>query len=74
MEELECRWAGTYFVDYMGGMLWVLLVERHRYEPYDAFEVVEGDWQEGFRSIASAHVASGVYTVRLSAGCRCAAV
>jgi hypothetical protein len=57
LEEFESRGARTHPVDYVGGLLWVLLVERHRYEPYDAFEVVEGDWQERLRGIVSALVA-----------------
>lgn len=46
LEEFESRGIGAYIVDYVGCVLWGLLVEGNRYESYDAFEMVEGDGQE----------------------------
>jgi hypothetical protein len=47
MEKLESRGVGTHSINYLGGLLWLLLVEGHRYESYDVVEVVESDRSEG---------------------------
>jgi hypothetical protein len=52
MEKLESRGVGTHSINYVGGLLWLLLVEGHRYESYDAFEMVEGYGSEGVRSVS----------------------
>jgi hypothetical protein len=47
LEKLESRGLGTHLVDDVGCVLWVLLVEGHRYESYDVLEVVESDGSQG---------------------------
>jgi hypothetical protein len=47
LEELQpCR-LGRHPVDYVGNLLWLLLVEGHRYEPFDSLTVVEGYRSQG---------------------------
>lgn len=48
MEEFESCRSGRHFVDDVGYLLRLLLVERHRHESYDTFQVVEGHWSQRF--------------------------
>jgi hypothetical protein len=47
LEELEPRGLGSDPIDYMGRLLWLLLVEGNRHKPHDALKVVEGHGSEG---------------------------
>jgi hypothetical protein len=51
VEKLESRGVGTHSINYVGGLLWLLLVEGHRYESYDVVEVVEGHRSERVRGM-----------------------
>lgn len=53
VEELQPRRLGCHFVDYLGYLLWLLLVEGHRYEPFDSLTMVEGYWSQGFWGVVT---------------------